>query len=267
MVTPTPEKLLEADLVFLDGAIRLMLIDWLTRFAYKYPLQAKTGKRVREGLLLFEVARDIEQLHGTLQEHLHILRIGRGMTGLVIVHFLPKDTCSRVLVQIVQNAIEHPSPQMQELEKKLENDVSELSFLMKEIKAVLVHIKQLRNQRAKVRKETKVTRKYLHKQKRQEIHEMELVVAVYDKDLLRKWQVAKKSSQQATIESFLNDALGKKEAVSYICRMAGERLQTLRNIERERRSTKILQSLFTNQTTTNQGTSNEIVAADDYSLF
>ncbi|KAL1137885.1 hypothetical protein AAG570_009581 [Ranatra chinensis] len=56
MVTPTPEKSLdvvEADLVFLGGAIRLTLIDRLTRFAYNYPLQAKTGKRVREGLLLF----------------------------------------------------------------------------------------------------------------------------------------------------------------------------------------------------------------------
>ncbi|KAL1130022.1 hypothetical protein AAG570_012965 [Ranatra chinensis] len=56
MVTPTPEKpleVVEADLVFLDGAIRLTLIDRLTRFAYNYPLQAKTGKREREGLLLF----------------------------------------------------------------------------------------------------------------------------------------------------------------------------------------------------------------------
>ncbi|KAL1130284.1 hypothetical protein AAG570_013222 [Ranatra chinensis] len=56
MVTPTPEKpldVMEADLVFLDGAVRLTLIDRLTRFAYNYPLQAKTGKRVREGLLLF----------------------------------------------------------------------------------------------------------------------------------------------------------------------------------------------------------------------
>ncbi|KAL1123024.1 hypothetical protein AAG570_002112, partial [Ranatra chinensis] len=121
-----PEKpldVVEADLVFLDGAIRLTLIDRLTRFAYNYPLQAKTGKRVREGLLLFlatvgtprtlvlDRGREfdnflvrslleefrvkvhwttpgysrshgmIERLHGTLQEHLHILRIGRGMTG------------------------------------------------------------------------------------------------------------------------------------------------------------------------------------------
>ncbi|KAL1139553.1 hypothetical protein AAG570_006536 [Ranatra chinensis] len=126
MVTPTPEKpldVVEADLVFLDGAIRLTLIDRLTRFAYNYPLQAKTGKRVREGLLLFlatvgtprtlvlDRGREfdnflvrslleefrvkvhwmtpghsrshgiIERLHGTLQEHLHILRIGRGTTG------------------------------------------------------------------------------------------------------------------------------------------------------------------------------------------
>ncbi|KAL1129695.1 hypothetical protein AAG570_012639 [Ranatra chinensis] len=54
IVMPTPEKsleMMEADLVFLDGAIRLTLIDRLMRFAY--PLQAKTGKRVREGLLLF----------------------------------------------------------------------------------------------------------------------------------------------------------------------------------------------------------------------
>ncbi|KAL1140037.1 hypothetical protein AAG570_007014 [Ranatra chinensis] len=51
MVIPTLKKPLEvivADLVFLDGAIRLTLIDRLTRFAYDYPLQAKTGKRVRE---------------------------------------------------------------------------------------------------------------------------------------------------------------------------------------------------------------------------
>ncbi|KAL1110576.1 hypothetical protein AAG570_008104 [Ranatra chinensis] len=126
MVTPTPEKpldVVEADLVFLDGAIRLTLIDLLTRFACNYPLQAKTGRRVREGLLLFlatlgtprtlvlERGREfdnflvrslleefrvkvhwttpghsrshwmIERLHATLQEHLHILRIGRGMTG------------------------------------------------------------------------------------------------------------------------------------------------------------------------------------------
>ncbi|KAL1139047.1 hypothetical protein AAG570_009108 [Ranatra chinensis] len=126
MVTPTPEKpldVVEADLVFLDGAIRLTLIDRLTRFAYNYPLQTKTGKRVREGLLLFlatvgtprtlvlDRGREfdnflvrslleefrvkvhwttpghsrshgmIERLHGTLQEHLHILGIGRGMTG------------------------------------------------------------------------------------------------------------------------------------------------------------------------------------------
>ncbi|KAL1140014.1 hypothetical protein AAG570_006991 [Ranatra chinensis] len=126
MVTPTSEKpleVIEADLVFLDGAIRLTLIDRLTRFAYNYPLQAKTGKRISEGLLLFlttvgtprtlvlDRGREfdnflvrslleefrvkvhwttpghsrshgmIQRLHGTLQEHLHILRIGRGMTG------------------------------------------------------------------------------------------------------------------------------------------------------------------------------------------
>ncbi|KAL1138309.1 hypothetical protein AAG570_009997 [Ranatra chinensis] len=125
MVTTTPEKpldVVEADLVFLDGAIRLTLIDRL-RFAYDYPLQSKTGKRVREGLLLFlatvgtpktlvlDRGREfdnflvrglleefrvkvhwttpghsrshemIERSHVTLQEHLHILRIGRGMTG------------------------------------------------------------------------------------------------------------------------------------------------------------------------------------------
>ncbi|KAL1139976.1 hypothetical protein AAG570_006953 [Ranatra chinensis] len=43
VVTPTPEKpleVVEADLVFLDGATRLTLIDRLTRIAYKYPLQA-----------------------------------------------------------------------------------------------------------------------------------------------------------------------------------------------------------------------------------
>ncbi|KAL1132003.1 hypothetical protein AAG570_011613 [Ranatra chinensis] len=126
MVTPTPEKpleVVEADLAFLDGAIRLTLIDQLTRFANNYPLQAKTEKRVREGLLLFlatvgtprnlvlDRGREfdnfllrslleefrvkvhwtkpdhsrshgtIERLHGTLQEYLHILRIGRGMAG------------------------------------------------------------------------------------------------------------------------------------------------------------------------------------------
>ncbi|KAL1130734.1 hypothetical protein AAG570_011975 [Ranatra chinensis] len=125
MVTPTPEKpleVVEADL-FLDRAIRLTVIDRLTRFAYNYPLQAKTGKRVREGLLLFlatvgtpknlvlDGGREfdnflvrslleefrvrihwttpghsrshgmIERLRVTLQEHLHMLRIGRGMTG------------------------------------------------------------------------------------------------------------------------------------------------------------------------------------------
>ncbi|KAL1132064.1 hypothetical protein AAG570_010022 [Ranatra chinensis] len=55
MVTPTPEKpleVVEADSVFLDEAIRLTLIDLLTRFAYNYPLQAKTGKRVRRRALL-----------------------------------------------------------------------------------------------------------------------------------------------------------------------------------------------------------------------
>ncbi|KAL1132827.1 hypothetical protein AAG570_010779 [Ranatra chinensis] len=126
MVTLTSEKpleVVEADLVFLGWAIRLTLIDRLTRFAYNYPLQAKTGKRVREGLLLFlatvgttrtlvlDRGREfdnflvrslleefrvkvhwttpghsrshgmIERLHGTLQEDLHILQIGRGMTG------------------------------------------------------------------------------------------------------------------------------------------------------------------------------------------
>ncbi|KAL1139249.1 hypothetical protein AAG570_006235 [Ranatra chinensis] len=56
MVTPTPKKpldVVEADLVLLDGAIRLTLIDRITRFAYNYPLQAMTTKRVRESLLLF----------------------------------------------------------------------------------------------------------------------------------------------------------------------------------------------------------------------
>ncbi|KAL1124342.1 hypothetical protein AAG570_000971 [Ranatra chinensis] len=67
MVTPTPEKplaVVEADcavVVFLEGAIRLTLIYQLTRFAYNYPLQAKTGKRVKEDLLLFLADQVIER--------------------------------------------------------------------------------------------------------------------------------------------------------------------------------------------------------------
>ncbi|KAL1139230.1 hypothetical protein AAG570_006216 [Ranatra chinensis] len=56
MVTPTPKKpleVVEADVVFLDGTIRLTMIDRLTRFAACYPLAAKTGEQVREALLLF----------------------------------------------------------------------------------------------------------------------------------------------------------------------------------------------------------------------
>ncbi|KAL1129490.1 hypothetical protein AAG570_012435 [Ranatra chinensis] len=56
MVTPTPKKpleVMEADVVFLDGTIRLTMIDRLTRFAASYPLATKTGEQVKEALLLF----------------------------------------------------------------------------------------------------------------------------------------------------------------------------------------------------------------------
>ncbi|KAL1130328.1 hypothetical protein AAG570_013266 [Ranatra chinensis] len=56
MVTPTPKKpmeVVEADVVFLDGTIRLTMIDRLTRFSACYPLAAKTGEQVRGALLLF----------------------------------------------------------------------------------------------------------------------------------------------------------------------------------------------------------------------
>ncbi|KAL1130401.1 hypothetical protein AAG570_013339 [Ranatra chinensis] len=49
MVTPTPKKpleVVEADVVFLDGTIRLTMIDRLTRFAACYPLAAETGEQV-----------------------------------------------------------------------------------------------------------------------------------------------------------------------------------------------------------------------------
>ncbi|KAL1130397.1 hypothetical protein AAG570_013335 [Ranatra chinensis] len=126
MVTPTPKKpleVVEADVVFLDGTIRLTMIDRLTRFAACYPLAAKTGEQVREALLLFlatvgtpgtlvlDQGREfrnwivrgfleefrirvhwttpghprshgmVERLHSTLLEHLHLLRIGRGIVG------------------------------------------------------------------------------------------------------------------------------------------------------------------------------------------
>ncbi|KAL1138568.1 hypothetical protein AAG570_008631 [Ranatra chinensis] len=126
MVTPTPEKpleVVEVDVVFLDGTIRLTVIDRLTRFAVSYPLAAKTGEQVREALLLFlatvgtprtlvlDQGREfrnfmvlgfleefhirvhrttpghptshgiIERLHSILLDHLHLLRIGRGLNG------------------------------------------------------------------------------------------------------------------------------------------------------------------------------------------
>ncbi|KAL1138334.1 hypothetical protein AAG570_008398 [Ranatra chinensis] len=126
MVTPTPKKPLEvvvADVVFLDGTIRLTMIDRLTRFAASCPPATKTGEQVKEALLLFLAIVDtpgtlvldqgrefrnfvvrgfleefhisvhwttpghsrshgmIERLHSTLLEHLHLLRIGRGIDG------------------------------------------------------------------------------------------------------------------------------------------------------------------------------------------
>ncbi|KAL1117411.1 hypothetical protein AAG570_004737 [Ranatra chinensis] len=99
MVTPTPEKpldVVEADLT--GKSVRKGLLLFVATVGTPRTLVLDKGRKVDNFLersLLEEFGvkvhwttpghsrshGKIERLHGTLQEHLHILRIGRGMTG------------------------------------------------------------------------------------------------------------------------------------------------------------------------------------------
>ncbi|XP_024218963.1 uncharacterized protein [Halyomorpha halys] len=92
-----------------------------------------------------------------------------------------------------------------DLKKKLDRELEELDFTMKETKATIINTRRLKKQRYYVKKELARMTKNLTKVKQEELQEMELVVAVYDKELLRRWHVAKKTTSPHALEGFINN--------------------------------------------------------------
>ncbi|KAL1129564.1 hypothetical protein AAG570_012509 [Ranatra chinensis] len=91
MATPTPKKSLEvveAGVVFLDGNIRLTMIDRLTRLAASYPLATKIGGQVplsKEGGM--ERVQDVAESYAT-----HAVATFDSV--MAEIHMLPGDTAT-----------------------------------------------------------------------------------------------------------------------------------------------------------------------------
>ena len=62
---------------------------------------------------------------------------------------------------------------------------------------------------------------------------METVIAIYDKELLKKWHVAKKTSSPHSLENFISNLAGKKQAIEHVYKMALDRLATLKKTKSE----------------------------------
>ncbi|KAF6204243.1 hypothetical protein GE061_002583 [Apolygus lucorum] len=134
------------------------------------------------------------------------------------------------LVSFVKN-LQGPRS-LYKLNNKAENDVEvdlqELDFLVTEMKAVLRNIARLRSNKVDVHKELNFMKGALEKKTKEEIQEMETVIAIYDKELLKKWHVAKKTSSSHSLENFINNLAGKKQAIENVYKMALDRLATLK---------------------------------------
>uniref|UniRef100_A0A0A9ZD02 Chromosome partition protein Smc n=1 Tax=Lygus hesperus TaxID=30085 RepID=A0A0A9ZD02_LYGHE len=134
------------------------------------------------------------------------------------------------LVSFIQN-LQGPR-NLYRMNNKAENDVAvdlqELDFLVTEMKTVNRNIGRLRSNKVDVHKELNFMKGALEKKTKEEIQEMETVIAIYDKELLKKWHVAKKTSSPHSLENFINNLAGKKQAIENVHKMALDRLATLK---------------------------------------
>lgn len=73
----------------------------------------------------------------------------------------------------------------------------------------------------------------IDKKSKEEVQEMETVIAIYDKELLKKWHVAKKTSASASLENFIANLAGKKQAIEHVYKLALDRLATLKKNKTE----------------------------------
>ncbi|XP_073989160.1 uncharacterized protein isoform X2 [Rhodnius prolixus] len=116
-----------------------------------------------------------------------------------------------------------------EMSEKVKNNMQELEFLSLEMKATLNNLHRLKKKRTILRKEKEVIKETRINTKREEVHEMETIIAIYDKDLLRNWHVVKKSSSVQSIENFITHLKGKKQAMEFVFQLATEKLICLKN--------------------------------------
>ncbi|XP_014254619.1 uncharacterized protein LOC106669573 isoform X2 [Cimex lectularius] len=121
---------------------------------------------------------------------------------------------------------------------RLNNELKELDFVLLEMSSILRNISSLRKQKIDVTKEVKNLKESYEKQ----YQEMELVAAIYDKDLLRKWHVAKKANDIQTMENFITSLVEKRQALEYVYKMATEKLTGLRKAHNN--TPIMLQALF-----------------------
>ncbi|KAK9499176.1 hypothetical protein O3M35_003676 [Rhynocoris fuscipes] len=116
-----------------------------------------------------------------------------------------------------------------ELSEKVQNNLKELEFLSIEMKATLNDLQRLKEKKIIIGKEKEALNEKRSNTKREEMQEMETIIGVYDKDLLRSWHLAKKSTSVQTVENFITHLKGKKQATEYAFKMASEKLATLKN--------------------------------------
>ncbi|XP_014254621.1 uncharacterized protein LOC106669573 isoform X3 [Cimex lectularius] len=118
---------------------------------------------------------------------------------------------------------------------RLNNELKELDFVLLEMSSILRNISSLRKQKIDVTKEVKNLKESYEKRKRE-------VAAIYDKDLLRKWHVAKKANDIQTMENFITSLVEKRQALEYVYKMATEKLTGLRKAHNN--TPIMLQALF-----------------------
>ncbi|XP_014254622.1 uncharacterized protein LOC106669573 isoform X4 [Cimex lectularius] len=114
---------------------------------------------------------------------------------------------------------------------RLNNELKELDFVLLEMSSILRNISSLRKQKIDVTKEVKNLKESYEK-----------LAAIYDKDLLRKWHVAKKANDIQTMENFITSLVEKRQALEYVYKMATEKLTGLRKAHNN--TPIMLQALF-----------------------